>query len=88
MRKYVNETTAGPIGASAKEKCDAILADGGKEIPTPKTFMEGLVCVVDNGRFGAAGYAYCEEEMKAFQVPTDFRNKRWFVWGNVTEFAE
>jgi len=87
MGKYVNQTTAGPVGASADEKCNAILADGGKEIESPTDFVEGLVCVVDNVFFGAAAYAYDESEMKEFQHP-DGRPKRWFVWGNVTEYAE
>ena len=40
---------------------------------------EGVVCVVDNGRFEAAGYVYDENEYNAFSCPGDFRPKTWLV---------
>lgn len=86
MGKYVNETSFGPIGTSAAMKCAAIIADDGNEIEEPKVFIENVVCVVDNGYFGAAAYAYDENELKDFKRP-DGRPKRWFIWNKVKEFA-
>lgn len=88
MGRYVNLTTRGAIGRSAGEKCDAILADGGKEIKSPRDFEPNLVCVVDNGFFGAAAYAYCEREMRTFQETGDGRPKRWFIWDKVETYSE
>ena len=87
MGKYVNKTSRGAVGTSFGSKCDAIIADGGKEIKPPKQFQKNLVCVVDNGFFGAAGYAYCESEMRCFLDTSDRRPKRWFIWDKVEEFA-
>lgn len=87
MGKYVNQTPKGMLGRSAEAKCDGLLADGAKEIKQPKEFQKNLVCVVDNGYFGAAGYAYSENEMRVFQSPGDTRKKRWFIWDKVTDYA-
>lgn len=87
MGKYVNITSKGSVGSSFGSKCDCLIADGAKEIKTPKQFQKNLVCVVDNGFFGAAAYAYSENEMKCFLDPTDRRPKRWFIWDKVEEFA-
>lgn len=41
-------------------------------IPTPKSkddFVEDMVCVMNNGLFEAAGYAYSPEEMMVFANP-------------------
>lgn len=86
MGKYVNETSFGPIGTSASAKCAAIIADGGDEIEEPKSFIENVVCVVDNGFFGAAAYAYDAGELNVFKRP-DGRPKRWFIWDKVKKFA-
>ena len=87
MGKYINQTSKGAVGTSATAKCDALLADGAKEIKRPKDFVKNLVCVVDNGYFGAAAHAYTESELKAFQLPNDTRPKRWFIWDKVEEYA-
>jgi hypothetical protein len=86
MGKYINQTSNGGAGSSAKSKCDSILADGATEIPAPTEFVPNLVCVVDNGLFGAAAHAYSEDEMNVFLRP-DGRPKRWFIWDKVEQFA-
>lgn len=50
-------------------------------------FMDNLVCVVDNGFFGAAAYADTEHEMKLFKTPSDTRPKVWIRWDKVAQFA-
>ena len=87
MGKYVNHTTNGPVGTSANDKKNAIIADGGVEIPKPDQFVENLVCVVDNGLFGAAAYAYSEQEFKSFNISSDTRPKVWLIWDKVKDFA-
>lgn len=37
------------------------------------------VCLVHNRDFTAAGVAYDQHELEAFQMPIDPRPKRWFV---------
>jgi hypothetical protein len=38
-----------------------------------------IIVVVDNGLFEAAGYAYSEEEYRAFTRPSDLRPKTFLV---------
>jgi hypothetical protein len=38
----------------------------------------GVVCVVDNGPFEAAAYAFSEDELKVFMAP-DGRTKKWLA---------
>lgn len=87
MGKYVNKTSHGSTGTSAAAKCTDLIADGAIEIPQPKEFIENIVCVVDNGFFGAAAYAYDENELSMFKRP-DGRLKRWFIWSKVKNFAQ
>lgn len=39
----------------------------------------GLVCVVNNGPFEAAGFVFSDRELEAFTEPTDYRFKRWLT---------
>ena len=39
----------------------------------------GVVCVVDNGLFEAAGFVYDQREFDAFNDPADLRQKTWVV---------
>ena len=88
MGKYINQTSKGNVGASANAKCIALLSDGAIEIFEATEFLDNLVCVVDNGNFGAAGYMYNEREFQAFTYSSDLRPKRWFIWDKVEQFAE
>jgi hypothetical protein len=56
---------------------------GAIKIATPKSFNDipvdkGLICVVENGFFDAAGLCYDESEFKAFVFP-DGRRKQWLL---------
>lgn len=57
--------------------------EGVQEINCPSKYDDvsaekAIICVVDNGMFDAAGYAYCEAEFEVFKRP-DMRPKRWFL---------
>lgn len=50
------------------------------ELPEGKA----LVCVADNGIFEAAGYAFSDAELDAFDEPADTRPKQWLVMDKPT----
>ena len=58
MGKYING-----IGISFEAKV-ANLKKKHNAIETDASFKKDLVCVVDNGLFGAAGWAYDEREFE------------------------
>lgn len=87
MSKFINQTPAGFMGSSMTSKCEALLSEGAKEIQEPTRFQSGLVCVVDNTHFAAAGYADSERQMNRFKQP-DGRSKRWFQWDKAIVYAE
>ena len=87
MGYYVNEDSTGKhIGTSFEEKVKALLNDGGVQVNGEK-FEPNLICVVDNGIFAAAGYAYSEQEYQVFKNP-DGRNKTWIVHPKAKELAK
>lgn len=56
---------------------------GARIIPEPVGFWmkdpkEAFICVIDNGRFEAAGFAYNEKELDEFKYP-DGRPKTWLI---------
>lgn len=85
MGLYINENSKGET--LNLDKADAILQDGGVEIDTPTEFTDDLVCVVDNGIFEAAAYAYSPAEMNEFALP-DGRDKRWFKYPHAKTLAK
>lgn len=78
MGKYINHTSDGKA-IPAIGKAGALIADGAKVIPPPTEFMDNLVCVVENGPFDAAAYAYSEQEMKEFKIECG-RKKTWLIY--------
>lgn len=85
MGRYINQTSNGnPIGW---RKAQALINDGAKEIPQPTTWRPNIVCVVDNGIFEAAGYAFNEQELKIFLTP-DGRKKTWLEYPHAEKVAE
>jgi hypothetical protein len=87
MGKYVNQTSKRGTGTSSTEKCKALMEDGAIQIPQPDKFLPNLVCVLDNGFFGAAAYVYSKGEFEAFTDPSDHRPRRWFIWDKVEQYA-
>jgi len=78
MGYYINSNLKGketpPSG-----KVDFLVNDGAMIIPEPNKWKEGIVCVVDNGPFEAAAYAYSEGEMEEFKI-NDGRPKTWLYY--------
>ena len=86
MGYYINQDSRGlPIGSSAAEKTRSLVADGAKRIGGDE-FVPNMVCVVDNGYFGAAAYCYSENEHYAFSHP-DNRQKAWLQYEHAEKLA-
>lgn len=68
------------------EKCKSqylVSEYSAKIIPKPKKFLDidadkGLICVIDNGEWEAAGFCYSEKEFKRFSSD-DGRKKTWLI---------
>lgn len=86
MGYYINIDSKGTELPSLG-KANHLIQDGAKQIPVPQEWQEGIVCVVDNGFFEAAGYAYDEDEMEAFRHP-DGRRKIWLLYDKAKELAK
>lgn len=85
MGRYINELSTGqPIGW---RKAQALINDGAKEIPQPAEWRPNLVCVVDNGVFEAAGYAFDQREFEVFSAPDD-RKKIWLEYPHAEALAK
>lgn len=86
MRKYINKV--GDNLLPAKGKADFLVVHANAtEILAPIKFTNNLVCVVDNGPFEAAAYAYSENEMEEFKYP-DGRPKRWLTVPDAENLAQ
>ena len=84
MGKYVNNTSKG-TQLPAVGKAQLLIEDGATEVDG-ETFVENMICVVDNGAFEAAAYAYSESEYKEFKRP-DGRSRVWLTHPKVKEMA-
>ena len=77
MGYYIDKINGEVLGASFEEKCQVLMKNGA--VPTTgNMFEKDLVCVVDNGMFAAAGYAFSENEYNVFKR-NDGRRKRWYI---------
>lgn len=95
MGYYINSLGDGTL-LPAKGKADFLLTNipGAKEISHlainlgTETY-DNLVCVVENGVFDAAGWAFNASEIKAF-LPTyrDRRPRRWLLVPNANLLAK
>lgn len=81
MGYYING-----IGTSFKEKL-ANLKKNHAAIETDSTFKDNLVCLIDNGPFAAAAYAYSSEERDAFANDASGRRMIWLLVPGAKELA-
>lgn len=86
MGKYINAIENVVMGPDFESKCLIIKMHGGVETDA-KEFQPDLVCVVDNGPFAAAGYAYDADEWEAFSQD-DGRKRQWFVLPDAANYAD
>lgn len=86
MGKYINEDSRGlSLGTTASQKVQSLIADGAVRI-SGDNFVPNMVCVVDNGYFGAAGYCYDEHEYNQWKYP-DNRQKAWLQYEHAEKLA-
>ena len=86
---YIHKTsTIGFLGSSYNSKCKGILEDGAIEIEQPKEWCKNLVCVVDNGEFGASAFVRDESDFGRCTNPNDIRPTRWFIWNKVESYND
>jgi len=76
MGYYINQTSKG-VQLPNGDKADYLILYGAKEVKAE--FQPNLICVVENGPFDAAGFAYDEKEFNEFNNYRDGRPKRWLV---------
>jgi len=81
MGKYVNIDLKGnPL--HARGKASALVQSGAERIEEPELFNQhegkAILCVVENGFFDAAAYAYCQGELEEFKRP-EGRSKTWLT---------
>jgi hypothetical protein len=74
MGRYLNVDLKGDL-IRTRNKFMALINSGAEMIETPGSFDQfkeegkGIICVVDNGPFQAAAYAYSQSELDAFKYP-------------------
>jgi len=85
---YINNNVAGRIGPTSDEKCYGLLIDGAIEIKQPRKWRKNLVCVADNGEFGAAAYVRDEYDFERCSSPYEKRQLRWFIWNKVEKYID
>lgn len=86
MGYYINQNSNG-VALPSKNKADYLLLDGAVEINPPKTFVPGLICVIENSTFDAALFCYKKEEMEMALNSEDFRPKIWLIHPKAAELA-
>lgn len=85
MGMYVNVDSKGNA-LSAQGKARELISDGATIVSDDK-FLDNMICVVENGFFDAAGYAFDEEEFNEFKHP-DGRRKTWLVHPKAKQLAK
>ena len=86
MGYYINQINGKSL--PARNKAQALINEGAVKIDEPIEFCENLVCVVENGPFDAAAYAFSKGEMKNFQIPSDYRLKTWLIVENAADLSD
>ena len=90
MGMYINYMPDGtPLPPTGKARMLKSI-EGAKVVTinaSPPAFEENLVCIVDNGLFEAAGYAFDREEFEAFCYD-DGRPRIWLSIPNAKDIAK
>lgn len=89
MGKYINTDSNGN-DLPNRGKVSILVKDGAEIIGNQNCipdFCTDMVCVVDNGIFEAAGYAYDEREFNVFTYP-DGRPKIFLKYKHAKELAK
>jgi len=86
MGKYINKINESPLGATFYNKCSVLEANGAERV-SGREYDPNLVCVVDNGFFAAAAWAYSEREWETFKRP-DGRPKQWYIVPNAKDHVD
>lgn len=77
MGYYIN--SIGDKDAPVVGKAEFLIENGkAREIARPSVWIPDLVCVVENGLFDAAAYAFSPEEFAEFSR-NDGRFKTWLI---------
>ena len=66
-------------------KLDTLLSEGGVIIDDT-TFVDNMVCVVDNGNFEAAAYCWSPDILECYRTE-DGRDKTWITLPDAAERA-
>ena len=80
MGYYINSAGGDALGAKGKaislikRENAKFLIEAPSQLPTDGN---GIICVVDNGDFEAAAFAYSNDELDYFNSPSDTRPKVW-----------
>ena len=88
MGKYINVINGHHIGTTFLQKCDNLEIYGDAEEVAGDSFEEDLVCVVDNGHFAAAAWAYDEREYRVFKDGMGGRTSKWFTVPNAKDYID
>jgi|TARA_R110000782_G_scaffold869_2_gene3095 hypothetical protein len=86
MGKYINQIGTLPTPASYEGKCKFLESNGAVKCSDLR-YLPNMICVIDNGFFAAAAYAYNESEYEEFKQP-DGRPKQWYTLDNAEEYAK
>lgn len=86
MGYYLNQNKHG-VALPARGKAQALINTGAEQLRGPVVFQPNLVCVVENGPFDAAGYAFSEDEMRTFLRP-DGRLKTWLIVEDAAKLSD
>jgi len=80
MGFYINQINGKDVPRFEKASFIIQNVAGARLIEPPTEWQEGLVCVVDNGNFEAAAYAFNEHEMKVFLATDSDYDQRPRTW--------
>lgn len=79
MGYYIEGPCKGKVNMLVTEHGATVLSGGAFEAAARQRNGAGIVCVVDNGGFEAAGFMHTEKELECFAWNRDTRPKTWLA---------